>query len=579
MRRILIVGGVAGGASAAARLRRLDENARIVMFERGEYISFANCGLPYYIGGEITNREELTLQTPESFHRRFRVDVRVLSEVLSIDPVNRTVRVKDLQTGELYEEGYAKLVLSPGAEPARPPVAGFSLDRVFTLRNIPDTYRIRDYIDRQHPKSAVVVGGGYIGVEMADNLCRAGLDVTIVEFADHVIAPLDYEMAADVHRHIRKKGVKLILGDGVKEIAENGDNLRLTLGGGTLDTDMVILSVGVRPEGALAKAAGLAVNARGAIVADEHMRTSDPDIYAVGDAVEIVDFITGHKGYIPLAGPANKQGRIAADNICGIDSTYKGTQGTGILKCFDLTVATTGITEKRAQELGLDYEKSYTYSSSHASYYPGAQGMSVKILFSKENGRLLGAQIVGREGVDKRLDVLAAAIRSGLTVFELPELELAYAPPFSSAKDPVNMAGYVAENILAGRTRVFHWHEVDALPRDGSVTLLDVRTPEEFRQGSIRGFINIPVDDLRGNLQKLDPSKPVYVTCQVGLRGYIACRILCQQGFSCHNLSGGYRLYQSVYPGERPEKEPGGRKPEAMRSVQPCGRMDGASPN
>ncbi len=546
MSKILIVGGVAGGASAAARLRRLDEHAEIVMFERGEYISFANCGLPYYIGGEITEKSALTLQTPASFHARFHVDVRVNAEVTAINRTAKTVTVKNLKTGEVYSESYDKLILSPGAEPVKPPIEGADNAKVFTLRNIPDTYRIKDYIEQTKPKTAVVVGGGYIGVEMAENLAHAGLKVTIVEFADHVIAPLDYDMACDVHNHIREKGVRLILKDGVKAIAPEGETLRVTLGNDTLTADMVVLSVGVRPESILAKEAGLAVNPRGAIVVDERMRTSDENIYAVGDAVEITDLVTGTKGYIPLAGPANKQGRIAADNICGIESHYGGTQGTGILKCFDLTVATTGITEAKAKAEGISYEKSFTYSASHASYYPGAVNMSVKLLFEKPTGRILGAQIVGYDGVDKRIDVIATAMRAGLTVFDLTKLELAYAPPFSSAKDPVNMAGFVAENILTGKVKAVHWHDVATLPRDGSVTLLDVRTVPEYENGHIDGFINIPLDELRERLGELDKNKPVYATCQVGLRGYVACRILSQLGFDCYNLSGGYRLYNSI---------------------------------
>lgn len=566
-KKILIVGGVAGGASAAARLRRLDEQAEIILLERGSEISFANCGLPYYIGGEITDKGALLLQTPESFYNRFHVEVRVRSEVLSIDRSGKTAEIRNLDTGKVYRETYDTLLLSPGAEPLHPKIEGVENPRVFSLRNIPDTYRIRDYIDREKPKSAVVVGGGYIGVEMAENLVSAGLDVTVVEFADHVIAPLDYEMACDVHNHMRQKGVRLILKDGVKAIEESSKGLRITLGNEVLYADMVMMSVGVRPESALAKAAGLAVNERDAIVTDDHMRTSDENIYAVGDAVEITDFVTGGKGYIPLAGPANKQGRIAADNICGIGSVYEGTQGTGILKCFDLTIATTGITEARAKALGLDYEKSYTYSSSHASYYPGAVGMSVKLLFEKTGGKILGAQIVGFEGADKRLDVIASAMRAGLTVTGLTRLELAYAPPFSSAKDPVNMAGYVAENILTGKCSVIHWHDVPDLPRDGSVTLLDVRTEMEFENGSIDGFINIPLDELRNNLGRLDKSKPVYATCQIGLRGYIACRILSQHGFTCYNLSGGYRLYDSVYHAGAPARHDMKVNSETMRPV------------
>lgn len=547
MKKILVIGGVAGGASAAARLRRLDEQAEIIMFERGEYISYANCGLPYYIGGDIKEKSALTLQTPESFKSRFNVDVRIRNEVISINTKDKNVEVKDHKSGKIYIETYDNLILSPGAEAVKPNIEGLDNERVFTLRNIPDTYRIKDYINGANPKSAVVVGGGYIGIEMAENLKHAGLDVTIVEFADHVIAPLDFDMAADVHDHIREKGVNLILGDGVKAITEQGSTLKITLGKQDIYADMVILSVGVRPDSTLAKIAGLSINDRGAIVVDEHMRTSDDSIYAVGDAVEIVDYITGNKGYIPLAGPANKQGRIAADNICGIETTYKGTQGSGILKCFDLTVATTGITERQAKSLNLNYEKSFTYSASHASYYPGSVSMSIKLIFSKDNGKILGAQIVGYEGVDKRLDVFATAIRGNMTIYDLTELELAYAPPFSSAKDPVNMAGYVAENILTGKTKIFHFDEVDKLPRDGSVTLLDIRSDMEYENGSIDGFINITVDELRNNLHKLDKSKPVYVTCQIGLRGHIACRILSQNGFECYNLSGGYRLYNSIY--------------------------------
>ena len=547
MSKILIIGGVAGGATAAARLRRLDEFSEIIMFERGNYISYANCGLPYYIGGDITDKSALTLQTPESFNSRFNVDVRVNNEVISIDTKNKSVEVKDHKSGKVYHESYDKLILSPGAEPAKPNIEGLDNNKVFTLRNIPDTYKIKEYIENNKPKSAVVVGGGYIGVEMAENLRKSGLEVTIVEFAEHVIAPLDYDMACDVHNHIRQKGVKLILKDGVKAIADSSTGLKVTLGNGELFADMVIMSVGVRPESSIAKNAGLKVNNHGAIIVDEHMLTSDKDIYAVGDAVEITDFVTGQKGFIPLAGPANKQGRIAADNICAIDSAYGGTQGTGILKCFDLTIATTGITETKAKELGLNYEKSFTYSASHASYYPGAVNMSVKIIFDKENGKLFGAQIVGYDGADKRLDVLATAIRANMTVYDLTKLELAYAPPFSSAKDPVNMAGFVSENILTGKTKVFHWHQVNDLPRDGSVTLLDIRTKMEYENGNIDGFINIPVDELRQNLTKLDKSKPVYVTCQVGLRGHLACRILSQNGFECYNLSGGYRLYSSIF--------------------------------
>lgn len=549
--KTLIVGGVAGGASAAARLRRLDETAEIILFERGEYISFANCGLPYYIGGEITDKEALTLQTPGSFRARFNVDVRVQSEVISIDPAAKTVTVKKTGTEETYTENYDRLILSMGAYPVMPNIEGIGSDKVFTLRNIPDTYRIKDYIEQKNPRSAAVVGGGYIGVEMAENLHNAGLSVTIVEMVDQVIAPLDYDMASDVHRHIESKGVRLMLGNAVRSIRDDGSTLYVALNSGEIEADMLIMAVGVLPETKIAKDAGLTVNQRGSIVVNSRMQTSDPFVYAVGDAVEVVDFVTGQKAFIPLAGPANKQGRIAADNICGNktspESEYTGTQGSAILKVFDLTVATTGVNEKTAKKLGLDYDKSFTYSASHASYYPGAVNMSVKVLFEKGSGKILGAQIVGYDGTDKRCDVIATAIRFGATAADLTKLELCYAPPYSSAKDPVNMAGFVIENLLTGKVKNFHWHDVSGLPRDGSVTLLDTRTKMEYENGHIDGFTNIPLDSLRGQLDSLDKTKPVYVTCQVGLRGYIACRILSQNGFDCYNLSGGYRLYHSIF--------------------------------
>lgn len=544
--KVVIVGGVAGGASAAARLRRLDESAEIIMFERGEYISFANCGLPYYIGGEITKKSALTLQTPQSFNARFNVDVRVNSEVTSIDPKAKTVTVRSKDRGE-YTESYDKLILSPGAAPIRPPMEGADNARVFTLRNIPDTIKIREYVEEEFPASAVVVGGGYIGVEMAENLKNAGVAVTIVELADHVIAPLDYDMACDVHRYLKEKGVGLILKNGVQAIKEEGGKLKLTLSDGEIETDMVIMAVGVRPDTALAKEAGLELNKRGAIVVNEHMLTSNPDIYAVGDAVEVTDFVTGEKAYIPLAGPANKQGRIAADNICGIPTTYKNTLGSAVLKIFDMTVATTGVNERAAKAAGLDYDKVYTYSNSHASYYPGSTGMSIKTLYEKGTGKILGAQIVGFDGVDKRCDVLATAIRAGMTAKDLTELELCYAPPFGSAKDPVNFVGYVIENTLAGRVKNFFWDDVAKLPRDGSVTLLDVRTDLERENGQyIEGFIHIPVDELRARAGELDKSKPVYIHCRTGLRSYVACCMLAGMGFDCYNLSGGWRLYESI---------------------------------
>lgn len=542
--KVLIVGGVAGGASAAARLRRLDEKAEIIMFERGEYISFANCGLPYYIGGEITKKSALTLQTPQSFNSRFNVDVRVWNEVTAIDPEKKQVTVHNVQTGEDYTESYDELILSPGAAPLVPKMDGVDDPRVFTLRNIPDTVKIRDYVEEEFPESAVVVGGGYIGVEMAENLKKAGLKVTIVELADHVIAPLDGDMAAEVHRYLRDQGVELMLGKAVQSMEDKGGKLTLHLSEGEIETDMVILSVGVRPDTALAQGAGLELNAKGAIVVNEHMQTSKEHIYAVGDAIEIVDFVTGKKGYVPLAGPANKQGRIAADNICGIKSSYKNTLGSSVLKIFDMTVAMTGVNERTAQAAGLDYDKVYTYSQSHASYYPGGHGISIKTLYEKGTGKILGAQLVGYDGVDKRCDVIATAIRAGMTAYDLTELELCYAPPFGSAKDPVNFVGYVIENTLTGKVKNFFWNDVEKLPRDGSVTLLDVRTPSEREVGHIPGFIHIPLDELRQRAGELPQDKPVYIHCHSGLRSYLACRMLTGLGYDCYNLSGGWRFYE-----------------------------------
>lgn len=546
MSKTIIVGGVAGGASAAARLRRLNEKMEIVLFERGEHISFANCGLPYYIGNVITDRDELLLQTPESFNNRFNVDVRVLQEVVAINRTDKTVEVKNHRTGESYLESYDKLILSPGAEPIRPNIPGVNSPKVFTLRNIPDTYAISDFINQNNPKSAVVVGGGFIGIEMLENLHELGFDVTLVELGDQIIAPLDHDMAKGVQKYIESKGVKVLLKNGVTEITELDDKLVITTNNTKIETDMLILSIGVAPEGELAKQAGLEVNSRGSIVVNEHMLTSDSDIYAVGDAVEIVNFVTKEKGFVPLAGPANKQGRIAADNICGLNRTYKGTQGSSIMKVFDKTVVCTGINEKLAKASGVDYDKVFTFPSSHAGYYPGASTFSMKTIFEKGTGRILGAQLVGEESVDKRGDVLATAIRAGMTAEDLTELELCYAPPFSSAKDPVNMVGYVIENILNGDVKQFHWHEIGDLPTDGSVTLLDIRTKDEFNQGAIPGFVNIAVDDLRDNLHELDRTKPIYLVCRVGIRGYIAARILEQNGFTAYNLSGGYLIYESV---------------------------------
>ena len=553
--KVLIIGGVAGGATAAARLRRLDENIEIIMFEKGDYISFANYGLPYYIGGVIKEKSALTLQTPRSFNERFNVDVRIQSEVVSIDPKAKKVIVRDHASNKSYEETYDNLILSMGAAPIKPAINGIDSNKVFTLRNIPDTYRIKDFIDFKKPKSAVVVGGGFIGVEMAENLHSAGLAVTIIEMSNQVIAQIDYDMASDVHRHLEDKGVTLILGNGVRSISDNGKALDITLDSGSVQADMLIMAVGVRPETKIAHDAGISLNERGFIIVSEHLQTSEPDIYAVGDAIETTDIVTGAKVSVPLAGPANKQGRIAADNIIGIDSVYTGTQGSSILKVFDLTVASTGVNEKTAQRLGLDYDKSFTFSVNHASYYPGASNMAIKTIFEKKSGRILGAQIVGSEGVDKRCDVLATAIRAGMTALDLTRLDLCYAPPYGSAKDPVNMVGYVIENLLSGIVKSFHWHDVEKLPRDGSVTLIDTRTRTEYEHGHIDGFINMPIDSIRSRISELDKTKPVYVTCRVGLRGYIAARILSQNGFDVYNSIFGDQNVLETDAGINPETQ------------------------
>lgn len=540
--KTIIIGGVAGGASAAARLRRLDEKAEIIVLEKGEFVSFANCGLPYYIGGEITDKSALTLQSPESFKARFNIDVRIFNEAVNINPNEKTVTVKNVLTGKNYTETYETLILSPGAAPIIPDIPGISSANVFTLRNIPDTIKIKNYINTEKPKSAVVVGGGYIGVEMAENLSKAGLDVSIVELADHLIAPLDFDMAADVHRYIKEKGIKLFLHNGVTAFEHN----KIILQTGEIHADMVILSVGVRPETAIARACGIKTNSRGSIVTDSRMRTNIPDIYAVGDAVETENYITKTPSFIPLAGPANKQGRIAADNIAGYESEYTGTQGSAVLKLFDMTVATTGLNEKDAQLNKIDYDKTYIYSSSHASYYPNGNMMSIKALWDRKSLKIIGAQIIGFDGADKRMDVIASAIRFGGKITDLTRLELCYAPPFSSAKDPINMLGFAAENIVSGKIKQFFWHDVEALPRDNSITLLDVRTVTEFKRGKIDGFINIPLDSLRSELDAIPKNKPVYVHCHSGLRSYIACRILQGHGYNCYNLAGGWRLYESV---------------------------------
>ena len=539
--KVVIVGGVAGGASAAVRLRRLDEKAEIVIFEKGEHISFANCGLPYYIGNVIQERDNLLVQTPEKLKARFNIDVRIKSEVTKIDRAKKQVHVKDLTNNNVYKESYDKLILSPGAEPIRPNLKNVNSSKVFTIRNIPDTDAVKKYIDEKKPRHAVIIGGGYIGLEMAENLYHQKIRVSVVEMADQVMTPIDFEMAALVHQHMKLKNIEFYLGDGLREFEENGDKIISILQSGRqLESDMVILSIGVKPEVKLAKEAELEVK-RGIIVNDR-LETCDPDIYAIGDAIEVTDFVNKENATIPLAGPANKQGRIVADIICGRDSRFKGTQGTSIVKVFDLTVAATGNNEKLLKKFQIPYHASITHSASHAGYFPNAIPMAIKILFAHD-GKLLGAQIVGINGVDKRIDVLATAIRHNLTVNDLEDLELAYAPPYSSAKDPVNMAGYVAANILKGDVQIVHWHEIDALKKDGAF-LLDVRDVEEHATDKIQGSVNIPVNELRKRLDELPKNKKIIIYCQIGLRGYIAWRILHQHGFkNIYNLSGGFKTY------------------------------------
>lgn len=545
--KVVIVGGVAGGATAAARIRRLDEQAEIVVFERSGYISYANCGLPYYIGGVITDPQELTLQTPESFWQRFRVEMRVRHEVTALHPERKTVSVRNLVTGEEFEETYDKLVLSPGAKPTQPELPGVGLEKIFTLRTVEDTFRIREFVEKQRPRSVVLSGGGFIGMEMAENLRELGMEVTMVQRPRQLMNPFDGDMASFIHSKMRQKGVRLMLGRTVEGFEETAGGIRVLLKGEEpLEADMGILAIGVTPDTALAREAGLELGVKGSIAVNNRMETSVPDIYAVGDAVQVKNFVTGEDTLISLAGPANKQGRIAADNICGGDSHYQGSQGSSVLKVFDMTAAVTGINERTAQNAGIAYDKVYLSPASHAGYYPGGKVMTMKILFEKETYRLLGAQIVGFDGVDKRIDVLATTIWAGVSALELKDLDLAYAPPYSSAKDPVNMAGFMIENLAEGLVRQFHWDQVDELARNGDVTLLDTRTREEYNAGNIPGSLHIPVDELRERMGELDPQKEVYVICQSGLRSYIACRILEPNGFTCYNLAGGYRLYESV---------------------------------
>jgi len=558
MKRILIVGGVAGGATAAARLRRLDEDAKIIIFEKGPHPSYANCGLPYHIGGVIPRRSDLLVQSAEDFFQRYRVEVRLNQEVVAINSDSRFIVVKNLGLNEVYEESYDALILAPGATPVLPEVSlraqevnlG-SQEAIFPLHTITDMDAIISHIYQRQARSAVVLGGGFIGIEAAENLVYLGLDVTVIQRSAQVLPPLDAEIASYVHDKLRDCGVQLILNNSIKfvqrttnEADEGAALLSITLADDQeLAADLIIGAIGVKPLTTLAVDAGLELGVSGGIAVDAHMRTSDPYIYAVGDAVESVELVTQVQRLVALAGPANKQARVAADNVCGIASTYKGPQASTIIKIFDLTVACTGINEKTAKSCGLDYDKVYLLGFNHASYYPGTESITIKVLFERPTGRILGAQIIGRDGVDKRCDILATAIRARMTAADLVDLELCYSPPYSSAKDPINTVGLMIENLQSGRIKQFHWHDVSSLPRDGSATLLDVRTRQECVYGTIDGFKNTPVDELRGRLSELDPSKPVFLYCHSGLRSYVAARMLAQKGFDVSHLSGGYALY------------------------------------
>lgn len=540
-KKVLIVGGVAGGASAAARLRRLDEDAEIVMFERGPYISFANCGLPYYVGGSIAERSKLVVQTPEAMNSRFNIDIRTESDVISIDAINKKVVVDSKERGQ-YEESYDALILSPGAKPIVPPLPGITSSKIYSLRNIPDVDKIKAKVTEQNTKSAVVIGGGFIGVEMAENLREAGLEVTLIEAGPQILAPFDQEMSTILAKELEEQGINLVFSDRVEGFEEKEQGIAVKLGSGLmLESEMVLLAIGVTPDTIFLKDSGLELGPRGHIVVDDHMKTNLSDVFAVGDAIEVVDFLNGSKTAVPLAGPANKQGRIAADNVSGLATTYKGTQGTSIIKVFGLTGAATGNNEKTLQRLNIPYKLAYVHPNSRASYYPGATPMTIKLLFSPE-GKVLGAQAIGYDGVDKRIDSIATVIRFGGTVSDLSELELAYAPPYSSAKDPVNMVGYVAENIVTGLSDVFVVSDLADRDKNNSI-LVDVRSPIEYSNGFIDGTVNIPVDDLRASLDKLDKNKEIWVYCQVGLRGYTASRILSQLGYKVKNLTGGYKSY------------------------------------
>lgn len=553
--KILIIGGVAGGATTAARLRRMDENAQIVLFERGEYVSYANCGLPYYIGGTISERDRLFVQTVDGFVNRFNIDIRVRSEVTHIDIQNKMVTIHDIAANKDYTESYDKLVVSTGAEPIKPPMPGIGDKRIFSLRNVPDMDKIKAYIDQYKPKKAVVVGGGFIGLEMVENLHDAGLEVSVVEKNNQVMAPIDFSMATIVHQHLIQKNISLLLEEGVTRFEPVSDQIKVVLESGKeITTDMVIFSIGVRSEVKLAKEAGLELGSLGGIKVDDYMQTSDNDVYALGDAVEVFNPVINKHSLIPLAGPANKQARIVADNIIdGNKYKYRGTIGTSIAKVFDLTVAAAGASSKLLNRERIEHVSSFTHGSSHAGYYPDALPLSVKVIFSPDNGKLLGAQVVGFDGVDKRIDLFAQVIRNGGTIYDLQEIEHAYAPPYSSAKDPVNMAGFVAENILKRKVNIIQWRDIADLNRADSI-IIDSRTKEEYEFGHIKGALNIPVDELRGRLSEVPKDKKIVVYCAVGLRGYLSARILMQHGYTeVYNLSGGYKTYSCAVADNSPK--------------------------
>ena len=545
--KIVIIGGVAGGATAAARIRRRNEHAEIIVFEKSGYISYANCGLPYYIGDVITDPEELTLQTPESFFRRFRIHMKIHHEVVSIHPDRTTVSVKNLETGEAFEESYDKLILSPGAKPAQPRLPGVGMDQLFTLRTVEDTFRIKEYITKNHPKSVVLAGGGFIGLELAENLRELGMEVTIVQRPRQLMTPFDPDMASMIHSEMRKHGIKLVLGYTVEGFMKKDHGVEVLLKDNpSLRADMVILAIGVTPDTVLAKEAGLELGIKGSIVVNDRMETSVPDIYAAGDAVQVKHYVTGEDTLISLAGPANKQGRIIADNICGDDSRYPGSQGSSVIKVFDMTAATTGINETNARRAGLQVDTVILSPMSHAGYYPGGKVMTMKVVFEKATCRLLGAQIIGYEGVDKRIDVLATAIHAGMKATQLKDLDLAYAPPYSSARDPVNMAGFMIDNIAKEILKQWHLEDMYSVLKEEGAVLLDVRTVQEYSRGHISGFKNIPLDELREHIHEIEKGKPVYLICQSGLRSYIASRILEGYGYETYNFSGGFRYYDAV---------------------------------